>query len=337
MRGLPGMSEQLIYAMSTNENMKISDFNKYFRETYQSEYPELFESLNLRHQMIRTLDSLGYCEFDYDKNMVYMCRPSLVLLPLCGLPKAMLVGARTPHFIDRLKNFVRELNGDAILFYHHHPKTYINIPPVIYIEANSIENIEHIANKMKIECHTKTPASWELANFSSSINQMKKKINFEHRTEPNWLKKTFDSRLLHFSRSISDNSDSISFVSYRNPTNQQLYHLLWMEDEAAEIERDWGRYFMLSQLHRNILFYDEKSYQLAVPATVPLPCILARAIAMCNGTTPKLELHRNLEYNQVPLNHPILIYSGVTPTIASLVGKKIDQKLTAVSFEDLGG
>ena len=128
------MSEQLIYALSTLGELGLAKFNDIFKRLYLPEDDKDYD-YNMRHQTIRYLESLGYCEFDYDQRRVFMCPPALVLLPSFGLPKALLTGARTPKFIASIKKSVKDtfdfcpgaLGGWLVL-----PGTV----PLKYLEAN---------------------------------------------------------------------------------------------------------------------------------------------------------------------------------------------------------
>lgn len=327
------MSEKLIYAMSTNSSMRIPQFNKYFRESYQNESPDMDESINLRHQMIRVLDSLAYCEFDYNKNMVYMCKPALVLLPVFGLPKALLVGARIPTFINKLKKTVKKQEGKAIISYHNHAKININIPPAVYIEAISKNVLKDIAVELHIGYHIDVPAAWSLSYFSDPISKIKNNLSFEKQKEPNWKRYIFNPEFLFFTRKVGDITEELTLAQYRNPINRQYYHMLWNGDKAAEVKRDWGRYLVLSDQNSRVLLFDENTFQLAVPGTVPLPCILARALALCTGVAPIMKRYKSQKNSSIPNNYLIRIYSGVTPVIASLVASKLGQKLVKASFK----
>ena len=75
------------------------------------------------------------------------------------------------------------------------------------------------------------------------------------------------------------------------------------------------------------MLYDEKLQKLAVPVTVPLPCVLARAVALCTGTAPLLAKTCPESIGTVPPEHSVQIYSGITHVIAKLVASKLHQKL----------
>jgi len=327
------MSVELIYAMSTREKITLPQFSEYFKTVIVDESSKINEDVNLKHQMIRVLDSLGYCEFDFNNNVVYMCPPTLILLPIYGLPKALLVGARTPSFIKKLKESVKKRTQKALLT--SYDQSYINfkIPPAIYIEATCMDVLHSIAGDINSKFYSETPAAWTLAKFSESISDIKNNLLFEKRSEPNWKHQVFNPLFLKFVYSQESNRDNFSLVQYRNPINQQLLHLLWDGQKAAESERDWGRYIVLSKMDINVLLYDKQKYQLAVPMTIPLPNLLARALALCTGLVPISASVVSEDFDHIPSNHPFQIYKGVTPEIASLVAKKIGQKIIETTFE----
>src|SRR3990167_292176 len=109
------MSEQLIYAMSTRTELRIEQFNDIFKKVSLPGELDKDETIDfdVRRHVIRALDALGYCEFDFDDRMVYMCPPAFVLLPTHGLPKAVLTGARSPRLMALLKEAVKKRIGKA--------------------------------------------------------------------------------------------------------------------------------------------------------------------------------------------------------------------------------
>lgn len=328
------MSDTLIYAMSTRGNMKLEQFNELFRRV---SFPSLgqgeeFVEIDVRRHIVRILDSLGYCEFDFDGRVVYMCKPCLVLLPVFGLPKAALVGARTPALVQKFKAAVKKRRDKAVLKYTHHSGANIAIPTPLCFEAIDIDTIHEIAREIHISCETSWPAAWALANISASLDNIKESLNFERRAEPNWKRRVFSKERLVFSGFGGDDSTNI-FAEYKDPISQQLHHWLWNDGTAAMVRRDWGRYIFLAEASLNVLLYDEKLYKLAVPVTVPLPCLLARSLALCTCTVPLLTTTCSKRIGAVPPEHPVHVYSGITPVIAKLVVGKLCQKLLNTRFK----
>ncbi len=328
------MSDTLIYAMSTRGSMKLDQFNELFRRVYFPSLEQVEESVavDVRRQIVRILDSLGYCEFDFDGRTVYMCKPSLVLLPVFGLPKAALVGARSPALIQKLKAAVKSRRNKAVLKYLHHSGVNAAIPVTRCIEAIDIETIQEIATDVRIACETSWPAAWALAHISSSLDNIKESLIFESRVEPNWKRRVFSKERLVFSGFGGDNPASF-FAEYKDPVSQQLYHWLWKDGAAAPVGRDWGRYVFLAEAGLNILLYDQKIQKLVVPVTVPLPCILARTVALCTGTAPLLAATGPKRIAAIPPEHPVQVYSGITQVIAKLAASKLCQKLIYTRFE----
>jgi len=73
--------------------------------------------------------------------------------------------------------------------------------------------------------------------------------------------------------------------------------------------------------------YDDKQFILAVPVTVPLPCLLARSAALCSGTVSAGTLSFKDKTGSIPPRHPLQIYTCVPPEIARLIADKLEQKL----------
>lgn len=334
MWGQQEMSDTLIYAMSTRGSMKLEQFNELFRRIYFPSFEQGEESVevDVRRQIVRILDSLGYCEFDFDGRMVYMCKPSFVLLPVFGLPKAALVGARSPVLIQKLKAAVENRRNKAVLKYLQYSSVNAAIPAALCIEAIDINTIHEIAQEACISCESSLPAAWVLANISASLDDIRKSLNFERRAEPNWKRRVFAKERLVFSGFGGGDSTKF-FAEYKDPVSQQLYHWLWNDGTAASVGRDWGRYVFLAETGLNILLYDEKLQKLAVPVTVPLPCVLARAVALCTGTAPLLATTCSKRVGAIPPEQPVQIYSGITQVIAKLVASKLCQKLIYTRFE----
>jgi hypothetical protein len=193
--------------------------------------------------------------------------------------------------------------------------------------------LEEMANELKIYFYKEGPASWRLANFSSSIREVKRSLVFEKRVEPGWKRRIFMKNMLFFSKKKKEWANGQTLVEYTNRIDKQLRHWLWDGAEAAEVERDWGRYLALADSGLKILLYDRKLCRMAVPLTVPLPCILARALVMCSGMAPTLARTPLKRLGDIPPGCHLQIYSSVTPAIASLISEKLGQKLIIIPFK----
>ncbi|MDA8142732.1 MAG: hypothetical protein M0T81_01970 [Thermoplasmatales archaeon] len=320
------MSNELIYAMSTLGEIKLEDFYALLNSITIAEIREE-ESLGMdfRQHIIRLLDSLGYCEFDFEKRKVFMCPPSLVRLPSPGLPKAVLVGARNPSLINNLKSAVRMEYGNAIFYNIPQRRFAIDIPALICIEADKIETLQKISESCRINSDLKTPASWKLANTSEELRVMKNSLNYTARNWSSQPLKVFDIDRLKFIPASEEKEDSLT--DFLSPITKQHVHWLWSKSGAAEVGKDWGRYIALEIAKRRVIIFDENSLQLAIPSWVPLPTLLARALTMSTGLPPDNVRTGNQAIADIPSNYPMQVYSGVEHSLAHLIASKLNQDI----------
>lgn len=327
------MSDNLIYAMSTMGKLNIERFNELFRHVYMpaSSSSDTQTDYIPKNQTIRMLDSLGYCEFDFDNRMVYMNNPTLILLPNFGLPKALLVGARSPKIIADIKIAVHDRREKTDLKQVTNSEVNSTIPNTITIQSTTKNVIQEIAEQVGIGYDIASPAAWNLAVVSATIDDITNALKFEEFADLNWDKKTFVKKNLKFtSNSVSETNQQLT--KYQNPVTKQWIHWIWNGSKAAKISLDWGRYIVLADTGCNILMYDERLFNLAVPVTVPLPCLLARAAVLCSGKPPILANSGTKVFGDIPPNHPYHIYTEVPPEIAELIAKKLNQKPVYNSF-----
>ena len=328
------MSDMLIYAMSTRGSLNIEQFNELFRFVYfdSGGMDEGDIDIDARRQAIRNLDSLAYCEFDFDRRLVFMCKPALVLLPSCGLQKALLVGARTPELVEKLKAAVKENRAKSKIQVITPPEALTPVPSALHIYATNNDILKEIANQAGIYCDLTSPAAWNIAQMSINLDEIEGELNYERQIEPEWRKRIFSIDRLVFSGYETDQENK-HLAEYRHPVTKQLYHWIWNGDNAAQVSRDWGRYMILAKYGSNILMYDDKLFKLALPVTVPLPCLLARAAALCSGIVPASTLSFGVKTGSIPPRHPLQVYSCVPPEIARLIADKLKQKLIYTSLE----
>lgn len=329
------MPERLLYSISTRGKMSFNNFDTVFNTIYffvHEKSPEDVSYTYLKYQTLRFLDALGHCEFDFGKRYVYTCPPVLVLVPSFGLPKAVLTGARNPDIIKHIKTFASG-NKDSVRFDSIPQKVrYSLLPPVIYLEGISKDLLEGAAVKAGISFKLDEPAAWRLINFSSDIDTIKQNISFETRTELNWPKRTFSITKLAFDKFYSK-QDSLRLVEYTNPRDQQRLHWIWDGNMAGEIDRDWGRFLVLSSQNINVILYDKKRFLFAVPATVPLPRLISRALTLCTGLAPTDAILRGHPVKEIPVDCSFNIYQAVIPSIAEIVAEKLGQILVSYNLE----
>lgn len=328
------MSEELIFAMSTKGEMKVEEF--YSLLNYVSVGgidEEEATGVDLRQEVIRFLDGLGYCEFDFKTRRVFMCPPSLVRLPGAGLPKVLLVGARIPKLVHALKEAVKREEGKALFLSLPVRPMGVEIPPLICIEADSKETLKRISNSCSIKCDVDLSASWQLCNLSDSIDDIKGKLAFMNRKWAAQPLKEFDVEKLRFVTAKEETEHCLTYTI--SPNTNQYIHWFWKRSEAAEIGRDWGRYLALAHHGRRVILYNRHHRMLAVPARVPLPFLLARAAALCTGVPPAIATTGKKGIVDIPPRYPLTIYSGVAPDVANIISRKLKQDAGYYDLESI--
>ena len=278
----------------------------------------------VRRQTIRYLDSLGHCEFDFDSRHVFACPPALVALPPYGLPKSVLTGARTLSMVRKMKDFVKGNRNSVSYSSKPQRSEHPLLPSAIYIEAVDHDHLQKVAQAAQIVRHLTAPVAWSLVNFSAGIEDIIHNLAYGDKADINWNKRTFSTNTLTFSN-IHNTENVQGLVEYTNPVNQQRLHWIWDGNRAAEVDRDWGRYMILADKGVNVMLYDERRHQLAVPSTVPLPRFLARSATLCTGLAPAPACIGEKSIDGLPAGHPVDIYCAVPPPIATMIAEKLSQ------------
>ncbi len=321
--------ELLLQTISTRSRMGLDYFNDAFNTLIQlQEISNREEDLNyLRRKTIRFLDSLGHCEFDFDRRQVFACPPVLVTLPTYGLPVAVLTGARSATIVQKIKGFAKS-NRDSISYSiepqrSEHPL----LPSALYIEAVNYDYLQEVAQTAQIGHHLNQPAAWTLVNFSVGLGDIRNNLSYENRADLNWDKKrTFSIESLKFSW-IYNTENLQGLVEYTNPVNQRRLHWIWEGNQTSEVDRDWGRYLILAAEGVDVLLYDDKRYLLGVPSTVPLPRFLARAATLCSGLAPESAKIGKDAIGGLSAGHTVDIYTAVPSSIALMISEKLSQNI----------
>jgi len=320
------MPDRLLYSISTRGKMNFSNFYTAFHTIYSQVYKKIPEDAYLKFQTLRFLDALGHCDVDFERRYIYACMPTFVLVPSFGLPKVLLLGARTPDLIIDIKEFAAE-NKNSIRFYAIPQKIKQSLlPPAIYVEVADRKLLEGVSGKAGVHLRIDEPAAWCLINFSADVSEIKKNLAFSLMEEPDWPKRTFSIRHVAFIKYFSERAD-IRLVEYTNPRDQQKLHWLWHGDKAAEVDRDWGRFLSLHEQNVNVLLYDVKRFLLAVPSSISLPRLISRSLTLCTGLAPSDASLKDAPIRALPKDCHLNIYEAVVPQIAEVVSRKLGQEL----------
>lgn len=313
--------DELVAVLSVKQKVSWQTFNNYFQTLVSRQVIDVSRDKHLKTNVVRALDSLSFCDFAFENasssGSVYACSPALVRLPRATPAEFLMVGARTPKSTDQ---FIHCLTG-----YGLHPSVttqpYTLVPARISIEGD-VEVIEEVCKELDIALKTQPP-SWQILCFAPSVSDYVRQCSFLSLLESEVSYEDFDFQSLQFSKSVSRSDEHYRLTTYYAEYGRPR-HYLWRQGRCAVVDRDWGRYVVLSDRKKNILTYDQVSSTLLVPILAPLPRLHSRSMALCSGIAPdviSLESKNGLLVYQ---------YRDVPELFAEMLARKLDQKLDIV-------
>lgn len=325
------MSLTLMDVISARGYISIEEFRKVVNELYLKDKYEEVDIKEYSMQLLYYLDALGHCEFDFENRKVYICEPSMALLPGIGCLHAVLAGARDNQMIIKIREIKEKYEDDLSVHVIQQERDGVILPDVVIFEALDESILSNTASKLGIKYLSQIPIAWIIANGSCNLNEYRAQTEEYASAKLNWICRKFNPTRLHFQK--DDERDNLpQLLEYTNIINQKKIYLYADTKNIRRVERDWGRYYILNTLGKNILLYDQKRQLLAVPSYVPLPKLLTRALTLCSGVAAReIRLNQNIYnlYNGLKLD----LYMGINTLMAELIACKVGQKLNIFNFD----
>jgi hypothetical protein len=239
----------------------------------------------LRLKTFRCFSELGHAEplSISSTSAIAVAPTALARLPLRGLPSAIFAGARPMDTVAKLRRACSSFGSNASTIVDAQPSKQAYSPAFIGIQATDDATLEAVAQDLGIP-YVSSPPAWNLLHTSASVSQYEASLEWNSDREPDWLKKVFDPGSLAFrSRGVPA---EVQLSAFTHPVTRRTVHRIRYGDRAAIVDRDWGRWLLLSQLGVYILRYDPALQRIGVPTTVPLPYLLARSLTLFTGRIP---------------------------------------------------
>jgi hypothetical protein len=328
--------DYLLYAVSAWRQMSWQNFKKVF-DALCLRYAAggSHENGSARHfawQSLRTLDYLGHADavFDSNQSTVFAAPAVLCRLPVSGFPQAVLCGARSPGTRAALEEARRGLPCTLSCDGHPARPSGCFIPARIAVESETEDALSQLASRIRVGLSPVPPAC-VLLEYSGASEDYALSRPTVQAPEMDWPRLDFDTEALHF-RLPGSGSPVVRLSKYQHPARGTILYRLWRGSTFQNVDRDWGRYLALRECGRNVLAYDARHFLLAVPATVPLPKLLARACTLCSGCVP-LHTARGRNPPGLPAPCSYEVFSAVPPDIAAAVAAKVGQKLLRVTLD----
>ncbi len=316
----------LLYVLSARKELSWSVYKAVF-DILASKERLQYEDVNLARALtIRNLDALAFCEFfggSSDRKVLSV--PSyLVRLPTTA-PKALLTGARAVSTLKTVLTICQELKIHVSAAEQEGEVAHL-CPSRIELTADSDALFQKFAACAGIQ-FLQTPSSWGLAHTSAGLDEIIAGLSWQQVPELTWPRADFDVDRCHFRVIPQSLRKSVRLTRYKHPQRGIVRYHIWNGLLSAQIDPDWGRYFVLKEMNNHIMYFDQEKHLLAFPRTVRLPRLLGRAVSLCSGFLPKLlppvAPTSHLEY---------LAYEFVPKPLASTIAGKLGQHLQARTF-----
>jgi hypothetical protein len=331
-------SEKLLYIISAKKEVTWLSFKETFDYLYNLETGVREENTdkdgikNKRFQVIRALDSLGHCDFNFSddssKSKAYAAPPLLVRLPSAGFPQAILAGARSPATIKQLSDACQSVGNHINIEIKEQASELVLIPKRVAVQAEDVRELEAIASSLSIP-FIETPSAWSLLHFAASIDDYLPTLKWSNDPELNWKRETFEPNSLQF-KPPKETETNIRLSRYTNPSRNTKIYYLWQDGRCTQIDLDWGRYAIFKELRLNVLIYDKRRFTMAVPASAKLPRLLERVLTVCSGYTAA-KYEKKLPSTSPPIQE-FNLFTAVPPQIAEMTAAKLGQTLLQESL-----
>jgi hypothetical protein len=276
----------------------------------------MLSSSGLRPYLVgRALDMLGHCE--YEKGAaggLAIASPCLGKLPILGKERYFLTGARTAKTLTEIQSAAKDGGIRIIVQKSLQDRADATLlPHRILIDFCSAGDAVKLGHLLNISVNT-TPPAWVLACFSQGLKDFEQSLEWHPRNASLGAIETFDTSVLSF-RNLSSPGDS--FLCEPASASGSVYAVV--EDREARVtDLDWGRYWALARSDFSVILHDLQRRCVAVPASLPLPRLLARSLCLCSAEIPKpfriRQTSGTREYN---------VFTVVPPEIAGQVSQRL--------------
>lgn len=290
----------------------------------------------LKQQAISYYDYAGYLDYDYSLDKITINKPQIVIIPSKKHVEAILIGGRTHNFVNDVIAASATLNINIEIHPQVRQLERFLLPDTIKLIpagcSNSTQSwmlLKKLAEQMHIVFYTLTKpyacpqiVQFGLQDFGENLKGYKlhlvenKAIDLKDFA---WARKTFNPASLFFERDAASQIDkNLSLHEYY--LQYKYKYVLWLNGISYEVDRNWGRFLLLAELKKQVVFYEKDSRFLIIPKSIQLPRLIAESITLLSGFTPtfkKVTLDRSPEICQV--------YQNVPKLFAENLFKKLNQ------------
>lgn len=252
------------------------------------------------HQRVRfNFERLAHVEFDAAgcENGWRVVPPTLAVSQSERTSLGILCGARTLKLLRKIEQAAAGLTVERMV----HP----DCPDVLRIHAPEAQILVALAKHTGILCQFDTPAAllshlpaidaikgWHREPLPSTGKDWDVKQFVIERKVMKWRKVTLQDANAPGSEGV------FCFTRFQVPR-----YFLRENGETISLPGAFAKYRILSRQRRRVLRYDRHSKQLSLPAILRPPLLTERALILCSGFPPSLDIkynRRTLTYRDVP-------------------------------------
>lgn len=289
--------DELLAYLTGRRQGKADYFNRAFdtiNRAVQQNY--LVAEKPLNRWSLSAYDTLGFLDYNYERGTFTVAEPAFIPLPTRRGRRALLVGSRTTALTEKIQD--EAARHGIIVSVETQSRPELMLPSVITLMTDDsatqmgCQTIQQVAEAVGIPYLCQTLPQWGLLQLSGKISAFDAQflaIPDETAASLGWLERVFNPDTLAFDPPTGLELDrQLTFIRYELHSWQQHY-LLWIDGRGYPVERDWGRYALLARLKKQVIYKSEQSKNVAVPATLPLPRLLARAFTLTSGKLPLMQ------------------------------------------------
>lgn len=304
------VGDSLLYVLSGRPEMKWAEFKRVVA-CLRAQEASSESAMSLASRVARLLDALGHIEF-VNRNgtlSINTCPPSLVRLPNADV-RAVLAGSRSPAFLESVSQIAANL-GIAVSLTPHEGVLGSILPCAAFFTSGDARAMEELATAAHL-AYSAEPPSAALAQFAASLADVSASWKWRSEADLNWEKSYLDPETGQFRRDPTQHA--IRMVRYKDPKKTTFRYWVWNELKNCEVDRDWGRLWVLNKLSYPVFFFNRADHTFIQPENIALPKILARAIFLCSGESPII-------------SRPRAVHRNVPRSVALVVTGKVGQLL----------
>lgn len=334
---LTGAGDKLLFVISASGPLTWRSFSRAFDAVVGAEASDGGEgdSRAMRGRSHAFLDAVGHCEVTFRNggSMITAAPATLARMPLSGLPRAVLLGARQGSTFDEIEAACSKFDGAVQLRLEGAAGSRAAVPTRIEIESEDNAALDSVATQLGVSYQVVPPA-WVICSQSATLADVEPRLTWEEGRHLNWKRTVFDPVRLVMSVTERLPEAGLFLMSYEHPYTRLRQFSLWHEGQAADVDKNWGRYAVLRATGRDVLMYDGRRHVLGVPVTAPLPRLLSRAACLCSGRAPSFIAATALGHRRAGALGADL-YLSVGPEIASRIAQAVGQSLQSATFDRL--